>query len=159
MTPFHKPSLISRRAKSIVQSNFKILHISDTHIDLNYKENSDAVCGEPLCCRNVDKSVAIENQSGFWGDYRNCDIPWRTFESMLKHIALNHQDIDYVIWTGDIPPHDVWNQTRKGQIDLLRKVSQLIGKHLGSVPIYPSLGNHESVPINKLSLLPFFKLN
>ena len=153
MTPFRKPSIFSKKAKSIVQTNFKVLHISDTHIDLNYKETSDAVCGEPLCCRNVDKSVPIENQSGFWGDYRDCDIPLRTFDSMLKHIALKHQDIDYVIWTGDIPPHDVWNQTKNEQVNLLRKVSQLIQKHLGSKPIFPALGNHESLPINKLSVL------
>ena len=26
------------------------------------------------------------------------------------------QDIDYVLWTGDIPPHDIWNQSRSDQV-------------------------------------------
>lgn len=73
----------------------------------------------------------------------------RTLEETLKFIKMTHKDINYVIWTGDIPPHDVWHETRDGQLELIKLAGKLIRKHLGNVPIYPTLGNHESVPLNR----------
>ena len=127
----------------------KVLHLSDTHIDPFYAEGADAVCGEPLCCRQTSGHTSAQNRAGFWGDYRDCDIPLRTLENSLKFIESKHQDIDYVIWTGDIPPHDVWNQTRDGQLAVIKLVANTIHKYLGNIPIYPALGNHESTPINR----------
>ncbi len=112
-------------------------------------EGGDAVCGEPLCCRRTTSEIRKENRAGYWGDYRDCDLPVRTLEETLKFIKSTHKDIDYVIWTGDIPPHDVWNQTRDGQISLIRTEGKLVHQYLGDIPIYPALGNHESVPINR----------
>lgn len=127
----------------------KVLQLSDTHIDPQYEEGGDADCGEPLCCRKSMKKITNDRRAGFWGDYRDCDLPLRTLEETLKFINKTHRDIDYVIWTGDIPPHDIWDQTRDGQIRIIRSISQLINKYLGSVPIYPALGNHESAPVNR----------
>lgn len=91
----------------------------------------------------------MKRRAGYWGDYRNCDLPLRTFEETLQFINNTHKDIDYVIWTGDIPPHDVWNKTKQGQIHLIKQVSKLVNKYLGKIPIYPALGNHESAPANR----------
>ncbi|RWS30121.1 Sphingomyelin phosphodiesterase-like protein [Leptotrombidium deliense] len=147
MTLIRKPPVAPKVPVKNVTKTLKVLHISDTHIDNSYVAGSNAECSEPLCCRK-DTSVSPEKRSGYWGDYRNCDIPLRTFDQMLKHISLYHKDIDYVIWTGDIPPHDIWNQTREGQLSLINEVSALIHKHLGYVPVFPALGNHESTPVN-----------
>ena len=32
--------------------SYKILHISDLHLDLEYEEGTDSQCDRPLCCRN-----------------------------------------------------------------------------------------------------------
>lgn len=56
------------------------------------------------------------------------------------------QDIDYIIWTGDIPPHDIWNQTKQGNLELLRLGVKEMMDAFPGVPIFPALGNHESVP-------------
>lgn len=40
---------------------------------------------------------------------------------MLKKMCT-FQDIDYVIWTGDIPPHNIWNQTRSDQVSFRDKI-------------------------------------
>ncbi|KAI1300253.1 Sphingomyelin phosphodiesterase [Halotydeus destructor] len=127
----------------------RVLQLSDTHIDTQYSVGGDAVCGEPLCCRPALREAPGHELSGYWGDYRDCDIPLRTLDAMLAHIGAHHGDLDYVMWTGDVPAHDVWNQTRKGQIKLLRTVSALIDKHLGHVAVLPALGNHESAPVNR----------
>ncbi|XP_054157645.1 sphingomyelin phosphodiesterase-like [Oppia nitens] len=155
LTPIAKPVLKSSAQRSQPKSSspkLRVLHLSDTHVDPLYVEGGDAVCGEPLCCRNASSSsssaINMQNRAGFWGDYRDCDIPLRTLEQTLKFIESTHQDIDYIIWTGDIPPHDVWNQSRDGQLSIIKLVAKTVHKYLGNIPIYPALGNHESAPIN-----------
>lgn len=67
------------------------------------------------------------------------------FRRDLKHF----QDIDYILWTGDLPPHDVWNQTREENLKVLRNtVAQMVEMFPG-IPIFPALGNHESAPVNR----------
>ena len=55
--------------------------------------------------------------SSRWGDYRKCDTPLRTIEAMYKHIAAHHS-IDLIYWTGDLPPHDIWKQSRHGNVEV-----------------------------------------
>ncbi|OAD57535.1 Sphingomyelin phosphodiesterase [Eufriesea mexicana] len=113
------------------------------------EEGTNADCNEPLCCRFTNGPPrSSATAAGRWGDYRKCDTPKRTVEHMLKHIADTHSDIDYILWTGDIPPHDVWNQTREENLNVLHEtVTQLIEMFPG-IPIFPALGNHESAPVN-----------
>lgn len=126
----------------------KVLQFSDVHIDHLYQEGSDPNCGEPLCCRSNDKPPAPgKPKAGKYGDYV-CDIPPITFESMLQHINKTHQDIDYAIWTGDIPPHNIWNQSRSDQISALNYAVKMVSKYLPGLKIYPAVGNHESAPVN-----------
>jgi len=51
-----------------------------------------AACNQPLCCRNnsnYNNSLGDERSAGFWGDYRNCDVPIWTVENMFDYIAKN----------------------------------------------------------------------
>ncbi|CAL1293894.1 unnamed protein product [Larinioides sclopetarius] len=126
----------------------RVLHLSDTHLDPYYLEGANADCKELMCCRIADGPAPTPAQAaGKWGDYRNCDTPLRTLENMLRQITSRHK-IDYVLWTGDIPPHDVWNTTKAEQARLLHLVSKILAKHLPGIPVYPALGNHESARIN-----------
>ena len=36
---------------------------------------------------------------------------------MYKHIAAHHT-IDLIYWTGDLPPHDIWKQSRHGNVEV-----------------------------------------
>ncbi|CAG2184291.1 unnamed protein product, partial [Oppiella nova] len=81
LTPIPKPPVKPTRPQPKSGSpKLKVLHLSDTHIDPMYAEGGDAVCGEPLCCRNASSEISVQNRAGFWGDYRDCDIPLRTLE-------------------------------------------------------------------------------
>lgn len=130
-------------------ATFKVLHISDTHFDPYYQEGSNADCKEPLCCRLTNGPAPNPAAAaGRWGDYRKCDTPKRTVDNMLTHISTTHPDIDYILWTGDLPPHDVWNQTREENLMVLKEtVAQMI-KLFPGIPIFPALGNHEAAPVN-----------
>lgn len=70
---------------------FKVLHLTDIHYDPLYTEGANAICKEPLCCRDKDQIVVKESDgAGKWGDYRNCDTPKATIDNMFDHIVDVH---------------------------------------------------------------------
>ncbi|KAF5302827.1 hypothetical protein FQA39_LY02007 [Lamprigera yunnana] len=50
------------------------------------------------------------------------------------------------MWTGDIPPHDVWNQTKNGSLQDLVESVKLIRNAFPKTVILPAIGNHEGIP-------------
>ncbi|XP_044735214.1 sphingomyelin phosphodiesterase isoform X2 [Chrysoperla carnea] len=147
--PVPKPKVAPTELPKVGAPSFKVLHLSDTHFDPYYAEGSNADCNEPLCCRLTNGPAKTKEQAaGKWGDYRKCDTPKITIDNMLKHIADTHPDIDYIIWTGDLPPHDIWNQTREENLKILRETVAQMSDMFPGLPIFPALGNHESVPVN-----------
>ncbi|KAF9816216.1 hypothetical protein SFRURICE_003767 [Spodoptera frugiperda] len=147
--PVPKPAIRSLEAPVDKAPTFKVLQISDTHFDPYYAEGANAECNEPLCCRaSSGPALTPGGGAGRWGDYRKCDTPKRTIDHMLKHIADTHTDIDYILWTGDLPPHDVWNQTKEENLKVLQETVAQMSDMFPGVPIFPALGNHESSPVN-----------
>lgn len=124
-------------------SSYKFGHMSDLHIDVFYQEGTNSNCGLPLCCRSWNGP----GTSGAWGDY-NCDIPVKTLEAGISQ--MSQLDLDFVIVTGDLPPHDVWNQSLSYNLQYQQIVAELFEKHFPTTPIYYMFGNHGSFPVNNL---------
>ena len=124
----------------------RILHLSDIHVDLLYTEGLTAECGTPLCCRPPNEPVSPA--AGPWGDYY-CDVPMATVNELFKHLADIKDQFDYVYWTGDLPAHNIWDQTREDQMGILHNVTTLMASYLENMKVYPTLGNHESAPVNR----------
>ncbi|XP_068600636.1 sphingomyelin phosphodiesterase [Brachionichthys hirsutus] len=127
----------------------RVLFLTDVHWDQEYKVGSAADCQAPLCCREDSGSPSWRRrEAGYWGTYSKCDLPLWTLENLLENAAIAGR-WDWVYWTGDIPAHNVWSQTRTQQLSELKVISRLIHKHLGfNVTVYPAIGNHESTPVN-----------
>lgn len=145
-----KPPVVSPTHPLPDSPTFKILQLSDIHIDFEYQPGAIADCDQPLCCRNSSTLKRGSNShatAGYWGDYRNCDIPVWTVESMFEHIAMNEQ-FDFIYWTGDLPPHNIWNQSRNDQLEALEHLTSLFNKYFPNKIIFPTLGNHETQPCN-----------
>ncbi|CAI4227042.1 unnamed protein product [Auanema sp. JU1783] len=141
---------------------YKFLQLSDIHIDRQYAEGSEAYCEVDdiegtyaMCCRNYaddapahssrkDKPVFIP--AGKWGMPFLCDIPYRTFESSMKHISQAHKDLDYIIITGDFEAHDSWDYTVDLTKSNIQNVTNVLLKYFPKTPVYVSIGNHEAVP-------------
>uniref|UniRef100_A0A8C5N3R3 Sphingomyelin phosphodiesterase n=1 Tax=Leptobrachium leishanense TaxID=445787 RepID=A0A8C5N3R3_9ANUR len=123
----------------------RVLFLTDVHWDQLYTPGASPTCKEPLCCR--EKPTGSGKGAGYWGEYGACDLPLHTIESLLRHVATQGP-FDRVYWTGDIPAHNVWEQTRSSQLKALETITTLIRKYLGSIPVYPAVGNHESLPVN-----------
>lgn len=51
---------------------------------------------------------------------------------------ISFQDIDYILWTGDLPPHDVWNQTKEENLKVLQETVAQMSDMFPGVPIFPA---------------------
>ena len=86
------------------------------------------------------------------GDYY-CDVPMVILNNLFKHLADIKDQFDWVYWTGDLPAHNIWNQTREDQMEILSTVTTLMASYLENKIVYPTLGNHESAPVNRYSTM------
>ena len=119
----------------------RFVHISDVHLDPHFKEGAPSTCNFLLCCH---ESMTGTNPAGMYGAY-GCDLPVTTANFVLHHLATL-QDIDFVLYGGDNPPHDVWIETEQSQMDIETTVVNMFKKNFPNTPVYPVLGNHESYP-------------
>ncbi|XP_017020886.1 sphingomyelin phosphodiesterase [Drosophila kikkawai] len=132
-------------------SDLRICQFSDIHHDPMYQAGSLASCEEPMCCqRHIETAQGTSEAAGAWGDYRDCDLPWHTFESALDSAVANTK-CDFVYQTGDIVDHMVWATSVEKNTGVLTKVSQRLAEAFGDVPVYPCIGNHEPHPLNLFS--------
>ncbi|PSN43682.1 Sphingomyelin phosphodiesterase [Blattella germanica] len=126
-----------------------VIQITDIHYDPEYKEFSNTECYEPMCCRS-DHGIPKDNKTaaGYWGDYRKCDLPWRTLLNALDQIKKHHKHIDLIYMTGDIVAHSIWETTIEKNTYAIKKVLRKIKEVFPNVPVFPILGNHEPSPLN-----------
>ncbi|XP_077989820.1 sphingomyelin phosphodiesterase-like [Glandiceps talaboti] len=140
-----KPPVVTPKPPRPRAPTETVLHISDIHFDKYYSAGSNAECGEPICCRKNDgEPVPGHEGAGKYGDYRNCDASHLLLDHLFRH--LGEKEFDYAFLTGDLPAHDVWNQTEDNQLEALRTVTRHVKKYLPKTPIFPAVGNHESAP-------------
>jgi sphingomyelin phosphodiesterase len=91
--------------------------------------------------RPVNKSYP----AGYWGSNAECDIPLRTINLLLD--SLKDEPLDLVLWTGDNTAHDIWQQSQSYNLNFTTLLTELMKKKL-KTRVMPSLGNHESYPVN-----------
>ena len=132
-----------------------VLHLSDWHLDPRYDIGSEANCSQYLCCRpystNTELHTGVNNasvQASRFG-YLYCDSPpdlaLSSFATMDQF--FNKSDISFTIFTGDIVSHDNDDQLSKAYIEYEEQVTYEVFKaEMGKSPIYPTLGNHDSLP-------------
>ena len=56
-------------------------------------------------------------------------------------------DLDLILWTGDNTPHDVWEQTQSYNLNYTMLLTERLKKFTNAT-ILPTIGNHESWPVN-----------
>lgn len=144
-----KPPVVPPQPPAPGSPTLRVLHITDYHLDTDYAEGSNAECGEPLCCRADDGPPAKGHAgAGKYGDYRGCDAVRATVENLFQHLNSIQDQFDFVYFTGDIPAHNIWNQSRSDQIARLKIYTDMVKKYLPDKMVYNAIGNHESAPAN-----------
>ncbi|KAI0221359.1 hypothetical protein L0F63_002569 [Massospora cicadina] len=137
-------------------AHLRILHLSDLHYDREYVEGAEADCNKPICCQldsNSDVSnKRIKRPASKWGEY-TCDASKAMLMSMLNRASAMY-NYDMVLFTGDLPAHDMWKEAEHRSKATEQEAFQLIKRYFNSTPIYPTIGNHESVPLNQFPFKP-----
>ncbi|GMR31699.1 hypothetical protein PMAYCL1PPCAC_01895, partial [Pristionchus mayeri] len=156
--PGGKPAVKPWPSVNSPKKTQRVLHLSDIHIDREYTEGSEADCLDDqllgLCCRYSPDSPAgtpVKTPAGKWGSVAYCDLPYRTFEAAMKHISETHKDLDYIIITGDMLSHDMWDYSQDKTLTNYENVTQVLVNYFPNARIYESIGNHEGVPCDSMA--------
>lgn len=111
------------------------LQVTDIHLDTAYLPGAKVDCGLPLCCREGSGSAGANtsNAAGFWGTSRagpasGCDsAPWMVDDMMAKLAGEINQKgkrpLDFILYTGDSPPHNIWDQSRDQNMQSIHAVT------------------------------------
>jgi 3',5'-cyclic AMP phosphodiesterase CpdA len=129
----------------------KILHISDIHLDTRYHIGGvdNCVLGDTGmgCCRKYDIPKKTYGYASEWGNY-NCDAPIKLVNETFRWIRDNI-DIDAIIYTGDAVDHHDVTQTIGYNLEEIETVFQLFHEYFSDIPLFHSLGNHDTYPIDQ----------
>ena len=130
---------------------YKVVQVTDIHLDMEYKEGTIANCIKPLCCRELadDDLVPVKQiLAGLYGTTGNCDANIKTVEAFAS--KAKEIEPDYIMFTGDNIAHSVWKVTQEEVIKATRMQIEVIQNEFGlDTPIYPAIGNHEKAPVDE----------
>ncbi|XP_034017543.1 acid sphingomyelinase-like phosphodiesterase 3a [Thalassophryne amazonica] len=119
-------------------------HITDLHLDPTYHLTSDPT---KVC---YSSKGAPATHAGVYGDYL-CDSPYGLIESAFRHMAPLTQPADFIIWTGDSPPHvPVSELSTDTVIQVIHNMTLTIRKNFPNLTVYPALGNHDYWPQDQM---------
>ena len=130
---------------------YKVLQVTDIHLDMEYKEGTVANCNLPLCCRELrdDDLVPVKQIfAGFYGTIGKCDANIETVRAFASKAVETNPD--YIMFTGDNIAHSVWLVTQEEVIKATKMQIEAIQEKFGlDTPIYPAIGNHEKAPVDE----------
>ncbi|OJD17611.1 hypothetical protein AJ78_02310 [Emergomyces pasteurianus Ep9510] len=131
----------------------RFLHITDIHVDTNYKPNSNS--DEDHECHSGSGNAALFGTPG-----STCDSPLTLVNATFSWIQANLADsIDFVVWTGDSVRHDNDERIPRMENEVL-SVNQLLadkfhdifstpsGNKEMRIPVIPTIGNNDVMPHN-----------
>ncbi|TVY40500.1 Sphingomyelin phosphodiesterase B [Lachnellula occidentalis] len=133
----------------------EIMHLGDTHYDPRYAIGSEANCTQSFCCRpdstNEDLHTDSQNPSLPASRFGSllCDTPADLLLSVFEDMGtfINKSDLAFTVFTGDISSRDNADQMSQAYTAYENEVLfRTLKAQLGNVPVYPTLGNHDTYP-------------
>ena len=150
------------------KDDLRVVHLSDLHLDPQYYVGGESDCtwgATVTCCHYnsanftkfhgqiVDKPLPdhkIVHKANYWGSLP-CDTPWSLMMSSMEAVKAmgGKNGYDLALFTGDLVVHDDpyrYNRdlvlySEQAQYDIMKA-------YLGKTPLVPTLGNHDSSPLN-----------
>ncbi|CRL00115.1 CLUMA_CG013396, isoform A [Clunio marinus] len=118
-------------------------HITDLHFDSAYSTKGDIV----RSCWHTEHHQSTSRAPGYYGDYL-CDSPWTLLETASQAMREKQGDnVEFVLWTGDGLSHSARRSSESHRLELLRNITELLGRTFPSQFVFPVLG-HEDVQNN-----------
>ncbi len=152
-TPRTRPVASKRKASPVRAANVgHFTVVTDIHWDPFYTVGSVTNCDHPMCCRpnyGPRQGASQTLSAGKWGDYA-CDPPLIIVNATLSFASS--LPADFVLFTGDAPPHDVWNQSAAYNMQTLDSLMALLKHYFPTTQVIPSVGNHDTFPCDQFSI-------
>ncbi|GAA5892663.1 hypothetical protein JCM8208_005880 [Rhodotorula glutinis] len=119
---------------------FKVVHISDTHVDREYQVGADSDCRKVICCRDYGSASVGVNAREPAGP---CDSPPALVDSVFEAVDRFAPNRSFTIFTGDAMDDAVWESYRP-------KIERELRTWHDDLPSrsYPVFGNHDVAPVN-----------
>jgi sphingomyelin phosphodiesterase len=124
-----------------------VLQISDIHFDPFYQIGSSSICPDPLCCRSGQPPNS-SFQAGPYGTV-GCDTNWPLLESVFSQMHALYPSPDLILWTGDAPAHDIWNQSVSRNRNASLAIAALMEHYYPTTRLVLAIGNHENFPTDQ----------
>ncbi|CAF2610652.1 unnamed protein product [Rotaria sp. Silwood2] len=142
-------SVVTNSSNNNTHSNSILKNTSSPMVSIKYTTSHSSSRSYPNTRKHpmINNSLTTRRQTRLSGDYRNCDIPFWTVQTILQY-ASELEDFDFIYYTGDLPPHNVWNQSRADQLYAIKTINQLLATTFPNKTFYPAVGNHEAAPCN-----------
>lgn len=109
---------------------YRVLQITDWHLDLDYKVGSvKEKCGHELCCHSDHGTAVLGSGARPFGEITGCDIPLISCRGQLEWLRDNlrgEMAPDLILWTGDSVSHDMQHMTEEKVILTLQTLTNLI---------------------------------
>lgn len=119
-------------------------HITDLHLDATYHLTDDPT----KVCFSSKGAPAMN--AGIYGDFL-CDSPYSLIQSAFTQMSQVVPQADFIIWTGDSPPHvPAGELSTNTVIQLMSNMSETIRELFPRLPVYPALGNHDYWPQDQM---------
>uniref|UniRef100_A0A1A9VT24 Calcineurin-like phosphoesterase domain-containing protein n=1 Tax=Glossina austeni TaxID=7395 RepID=A0A1A9VT24_GLOAU len=85
---------------------------------------------------------------GRYGDYL-CDSPWSLIESAAEAMKSRQGDnVEFVLWTGDGLSHSAHPMSELKKLEILRNITDLLGRTFSSQFVFPVLGHEDGTTTN-----------
>ena len=141
--------------KNSTGKELTFIQLTDTHLQLDYKEGKVINCNIPLCCRDTPEELGFKNNKNHkgeelkyskkYGAAGKCDANIETLRAFSKEAKKIKSD--FILFTGDFSAHHVWEVSQEDIIEATEVSVNEIVKEIGNeIPIYPVIGNHEKAP-------------
>ncbi|KAJ6642014.1 Acid sphingomyelinase-like phosphodiesterase 3a [Pseudolycoriella hygida] len=116
-------------------------HITDLHLDWAYSTKGDVA----KSCWHMEhrQTNSPTHPPGHFGDYF-CDSPWSLLESATQAMKSRQGDnVEFVLWTGDGLAHSTRRLIESHRLELLRNITDLLGRTFSSQFVFPVLGHED----------------
>ncbi|KAM3602492.1 uncharacterized protein V6R79_005217 [Siganus canaliculatus] len=138
------PLVAAPAGSSYLSDTGRFWHITDLHLDPSYHLAPDPT---KVC---FSSKGAPAKHAGVYGDFL-CDSPYRLIQSAFAHMAPLTRPQDFIIWTGDSPPHVPADElSTELVIEVMRNMTQTVTHYFPKLPVYPALGNHDYWPQDQM---------
>nr|XP_057913060.1 acid sphingomyelinase-like phosphodiesterase 3a [Doryrhamphus excisus] len=119
-------------------------HITDLHLDPTYHLAPDPT---KVCFSSKGAPAA---GAGPFGDFL-CDSPYSLIQSAFLHMDRLVRPDDFIIWTGDSPPHvPVGELSTDMVIQVMSNITQTLLQHFPNITVFPAVGNHDYWPQDQM---------